>query len=104
LIAFRGAAPKNMKNRGHFADYGEGMRIKTNICTSVFERSAGRKGKAVRRVSTKTSFLLNFFLGISRSAVCKQKCRGRRPRLQGARLNEDTARQVERRYREHNLD
>jgi hypothetical protein len=28
LIAFRGAAPRNMKNRGHFSDYGEGMRIK----------------------------------------------------------------------------
>jgi hypothetical protein len=28
LIAFRGAAPGNMKNLGHFSDSGEGMRIK----------------------------------------------------------------------------
>jgi hypothetical protein len=30
LIAFRGATPRNMKNRGQFFDYGEEMRIKND--------------------------------------------------------------------------
>jgi hypothetical protein len=45
-MAFRGAAPRNMKNRDHFSDYGEGMRIKNERLHESIRRTGWQATKS----------------------------------------------------------